>query len=445
MKTKVIDTIKKYDMIRDNDVIVMGVSGGPDSVCLLFLLKEIISDYSGVTLEAVHVNHQIRANASRDEEFVQMLCERLGIVFHTAVAPVTRIASKMGISTEEAGRIVRYDAFNKVLGNRQGKIAVAHHANDVAETMLFNLFRGTDIKGMVGINPVRDNVIRPLIEISRSEIENYLKANKIEYVTDETNNTDEYTRNKIRHNIIEYASENIIPNAALNMSKASGRFASIESFLEESAYLCANDALLEATPFSVTYDINILLTKHPYMINRVIYDGICSVAGSKKDIEENHVEAVVNILRRDGTKEVNLPYRVVALKEYNKLTLMLSADEKQVCEMPKIDTRILESFDKDSIPKGNYTKWFDYDKIANALSIRNRMEGDYLTVNSDMDKQSLQNYMVNMKIPKKDRDSVWLIADGNHILWVLGYRISEYYKVTEDTKRILEITVEEAK
>ena len=445
MKTKVIDTINKYNMIHDNDVIVVGVSGGPDSVCLLFLLKEIIKDYANVSLEVVHVNHQIRSTAGRDEEFVRNLCEKLGISFHIASAPIEEMAKQMGISTEEAGRLVRYDAFNKVLGLRQGKIAVAHHANDVAETMMFNLFRGTGIKGIIGINPVSNNVIRPLIEIPREKIEDYLNSNGIEYMTDETNESDDYTRNKIRHHIIEYAQKEILPNAASNMSKASNRFAQIESFLEESAYLCANDALIKATPDSLTYDIQTLLTKHPYMVKRVIYDGICTVSGSKKDIEDVHIEAVVNLLNKEGSKEVNLPYDVIALKEYNELSFIKRSHTPDAENMPKFSKRILDEFDPNSIPQGNYTKWFDYDKIANALLIRNREEGDYLTINSNMDKQSLQDYMVNQKIPKHQRDKVWLMADGNHILWVIGYRISEYYKVTKDTKKVLEITIEETK
>lgn len=442
MKTRVIDTIDKYNMIKDNDVIVVGVSGGPDSVCLLFLLNEIIKNYKNVVLEVVHVNHMIRKTASRDEEFVRDLCDKLGISLHIATAGVTKMAKDMGLSTEEAGRIVRYDAFNKVLGKRQGKIAVAHNANDVAETMLFNLFRGTDIKGLVGIYPVNNNIIRPLIEIPRKDIEEYLGTNGIEYVLDETNETDDYTRNKIRHHIVEYADKDILPNAVDNMIKASERFSMAEAFLEESAYLCANDALTEVTPTSFSYDIDVLLTKHPYMIKRVIYDGICTIAGSKKDITESHVEAVVGILNRKGSKEVHLPYNVVALKEYKSLTIKQNLEEIED-EAPIIKKRILENFDLKSIPCGNYTKWFDYDKIANALSVRKREKGDYVTINSHMDRQLLQDYMVNSKIPKNLREKVWLLADGNHIVWVIGYRISEYYKVTKDTKKVLEITIEE--
>nr|MCR4989578.1 tRNA lysidine(34) synthetase TilS [Lachnospiraceae bacterium] len=203
----------------------------------------------------------------------------------------------------------------------------------------------------------------------------------------------------------------------------------------------------------------------------VIYEMIGMTAGLKKDITSTHVGIVYDLLFTDGSKELSLPYGILVRKEYNRL-YFIKRDEEEAAmevqqkdgydpdddleeeeyegdantpgrtrELPQINHRILTKFDLDNIPTGNYTKWFDCDKISKACTLRYRRKGDYLTINSEMGKKSLQDYMVNEKIPKKDRDRVPLVADGSHIMWVVGHRMSEYYKVTKDTKKVLEVTV----
>ena len=440
MKTKVSEYISKYDMLRNTDTIVVGVSGGQDSICLLFLLSEILKD-KDIALEVVHVDHGLRPSAHDEAMFVKGICEKLDIPFHLAEADVKKYAELQKISTEEAGRKIRYDAYNKVLGDRKGKIAIAHNANDNAETMLFNLIRGTSLNGLKGIRPVNGNIIRPLLCVTRKEIEEYISLNQIPYVTDESNLTDEYTRNKIRHHILSYAAENINENTVLNIGRTTEMISEAENYLNECTKEALKRCLISNEESEVRLNVTVLLKEDPYIIKRMLREALSTVAGTSKDITSEHILKTFELLSKEGSKEAALPYGMLARKEYDVLRIFKDPGEKSI-SLPKITERIIEGADLKSVPVSAYTKWFDYDKISNVRELRFRREGDYLCINKDMNRKSLKDYMINEKIPKAERDTVPLIADGDHIMWVIGHRISEYYKVTDETKRILEIRID---
>lgn len=199
--------IREYDMLRQSDCVVAGVSGGADSVCMLLILSEL-SETMGFAVKAVHLNHMIRgAEADRDEEFVRSLCERKGIPLECFRRDIPAIAKEEGLSSEEAGRRIRYQLFEETADAAKDeyervRIAVAHNRDDLAETVLFNMARGSSLKGLTGIRPVRDNIIRPILFAGRAEIEEYLEEQKEDFCIDSTNLGDDYSRNKIRHVII---------------------------------------------------------------------------------------------------------------------------------------------------------------------------------------------------------------------------------------------------
>ena len=449
MRTKVFNLIEKYDMLRDEDTVVVGVSGGADSVCLLFLLCEYIKEKSlNIDLEIVHVNHGIRDTALRDEEFTKQYCmkleERFGISLpcHVAHADIPKLAKDMKISEEEAGRYIRYDAMNKILGEKKGVIAVAHHANDRAETMLFNLFRGSGLKGASGISPVNGKIIRPLLGVTRREIEELLDKEGLEFVTDETNLSDDYTRNKIRHNIINYAVKNITENAVENMNSAAEQLYLAEDFISEYTLKAALRCTITKEKDRIVLNTENLVKEHPYICDRILYEALCYVAGKKKDISKEHISQLRALLSSTGSKRVSLIYKVEGIKEYNLLTISRCKGEEKSNINGFLDMKVLENFSMEDIPKDTYTKWFDYDRISSVAILRNRAEGDFLSINKNMQHQSLQDYFVNEKIPKDQRDNIPLLADKNHIMWVIGMRISEYYKVTELTRRVLEVHYE---
>ncbi len=224
---------RTHQLFAPGDGVVLGVSGGADSVCLLFALYGLARELE-IGLYVVHVNHGIRGDAARDAAYVETLCRKLEVPFTLVEEDVGAVARRQGCSTEEAGRQVRYEAFYREMERRGAqKIAVAHNAGDRAETMLLNLFRGSGLTGLGSIRPVRERIVRPLLGLERWEIEAYLERRDISWRQDSTNDTDEYTRNRIRRHILPYAEREICSGAAAHLCKAADIFMEIEDYMEE--------------------------------------------------------------------------------------------------------------------------------------------------------------------------------------------------------------------
>lgn len=447
MYEKVKAYVRKYAMLEQSDHVITGISGGADSVCLLFVLKELQEEY-GFKLTGVHVNHCLRGDeADADETFVKELCEREQIALEIYRVNVKQIQSERGISAEEAGREIRREAFADAMHKFAGtKIALAHHMNDCAETVLLNLSRGTGAKGLAGIRPVNGKYIRPLLCVKREEIEVYLGEKGQSFCIDRTNLEDIYTRNRIRNQVIPYLEEHINEKAVEHIQKMAEQMASLSDYLERQTMKAYERCVVENDFYSL--DIKMLLKEdealRPYIIKKMI----CRAAGREKDIETVHVRQVEGLLELQTGKRITLPYNLLALRSYDKLIITLKEDNMldEEKEEPQVEMRVFEC-DKipDSFPESPYTKWFDYDIIKNTVVIRNQMPEDYITIDKDGNTQKIKKYFVNAKIPKEQRNQVLLAADGNHILWIIGYRQNQMYQVSENTKRILEIKIERRK
>lgn len=453
--------VKKYHMLSSGDVVVAGVSGGADSVCLLFVLKELQLE-TDFKLMVVHVNHKIRREAGEDAAYVEKLCRRLQVPFFLIEEKVEELAKEQGLSTEEAGREVRYKAFRKILEeqapqavlNKTGKIAVAHNSNDRAETMLFNLFRGSGIAGLGSIRPVRDNIIRPLLCVSREEIEAFLKGREISFCIDKTNNEDTYTRNKIRHNILPYAKQ-MSGGVLEHMNSTADLMLETEDFVNQ-AVNEAYEMCVKSEDGYLGVSVAKMLKLHSLIQKQLILRVVETLISTKKDIGAVHVKDVLSLFEQEGNRQISLPYGICVRREYEKVIFGNAADEnlpeaeefvvdgsfEGTIHIPGLGELEISTFlyEKNmEIPQNQYTKWFDCDKIDRPLKVRNRRTGDFLTINKSLSKKSLQDYMVDEKIPKGQRDKIWLLAEESHVLWVLGYRISEKYKISENTKKILQI------
>ncbi|MCH5257100.1 MAG: tRNA lysidine(34) synthetase TilS [Lachnospiraceae bacterium] len=479
---KVKKYIEQQQMISDGDVILAGVSGGADSVCLLFMLSELSKEL-GFDLIIVHVHHGVREDADKDAAYVEGLCKKLGHPFYLRQVDMLGYAKEEGLSSEEAGRRLRYQAFEDVLkevyeanetdrrDRTAYKIAVAHNKNDKAETMLFNLFRGSGLKGLRSIRPVRDNIIRPLLCLERAEIEIWLKQRNIAFCIDSTNEDDTYTRNKIRHHILPFAEEQISKNAIAHISDAADDLAETADFVRKQMLLAYERCLLEQLEIHnrLSLDLNIFRQEEPFLQKMILLHCMEILTPHRKDITREHIAALLDISAKDGSKELFLPYGLTAYKQYDTLVIFKRAEKSdefsQISEtyMPRsiqvpgetevpglgiLEFKYLEKneffYKKDQIiPQKTYTKWFDCDKITGVLVLRTREKGDYLTIDSALRKKSVKEYMINEKIPKMQRERIYLLADGPHILWVPGYRISQYYKVDESTKRILQVRLKE--
>jgi len=446
MYRKFVEFIKKNELLEVNDEIVVGVSGGADSVCLLLLLCKLREEMP-LNILVAHINHGIRKEATEDAKFVEKLCKEKEIPFVLKEFPVNELASKWGMSSEEAGRKVRYETFSSLLSKENGKIVVAHNQNDVAETVLFHLFRGSKSVGLTGIRPKNGNVIRPLLCFERSEIEKYLEENEQAYCIDKTNLTDDYTRNKIRNHILPYVDENIVKGSVSHIYDTANFLRQQEEYLEEETRKVFFEvAKKNADGFGYEIDRKKFSKLHIFMKKKVLYKVIEELSQSKKDITTKHIDGVLDLFEKEGMKYISLPYNLQAKSSYGCVCIEKidakkeSGVEESILQEAKGFTfKVISDTMPHTIEQKEYTKWFDYDKIEGVLKVRSWKEGDFFMVQNGQHKKSIHRYFIDEKIPLDKRKEVLLLADGSHVLWVIGKRISDYYKITKDTKNILEI------
>ena len=447
MKKKVLEFIRKNKLVKKGNSVVLGVSGGADSICMLKLLSDL-QKRLGISLYVLHINHMIRGEeADQDAAFVKKICTKFKVPHRVINVDVPALAEREGLSEEEVGRYVRYDEFSKYAYEVGAtKIAVAHNSNDNAETVLMNLARGTGIKGLGGIPPKREmedangnvvEVIRPILCLSRKEIEYYLKENEIEYRNDSTNDSTDYTRNKIRLEIMPLL-ENINDNAMQNITNASNELADTSDYIEKDV----DEAYEE---FVTEEDGKLFLSDESFAIDPIVLTGVIrkmieNIAGKLKDITRIHVGDVVSLSEKQVGKKIDLPYSIVAEREYEGISMFSESNETESETKNKevIISFEEDDFDRTSIEELKYTKWLDYDKIDDVV-VRTRQKGDYIVIDGDGATKKLKKYFIDEKIPRRERDEVLLVADGNHILWVVGYRISEDVKVTPDTKKVVKL------
>ena len=475
VESKVFEYCDKHHMLQKGDNVVLGVSGGADSVCLLFMLLSL-KEKLELNLHVVHVNHGIRTEAKADADYVATLCKEKELPFYLFETDISTLAGERGCSMEEAGRQYRYEAFGQVMKEQKcQKIAVAHNCNDRAETMLFHLFRGTGLTGLAGIRPVREQIIRPLLCLERGEIEEYLREQKISYRHDSTNDSDDYTRNKIRHHILPYAEQEIVQGSVANMSRAADILVETENYIEGQLEKLRLHCVVYESGEICRYriDRNMLQQEHGLMQKRLLLQLLKELAPGHKDIAAVHVEDVCGLLNSEGNGEIHLPYGIRARNQYQELILEAGALKSRdkgfgpISLLPEdIGEEELEiplgygrrmylkrinceenSINLKDIPQNQYTKWFDYDKIIGCLMIRIRKEGDYFTIRSGevLQHKKVKDYMIAEKIPKKRREEIPMLVEGAHVLWLVGYRISEYYKVEKETRQILQVRFEQMK
>ncbi|MBR4026898.1 MAG: tRNA lysidine(34) synthetase TilS [Lachnospiraceae bacterium] len=593
MIQKVQKQIENIQLINANDRVIVAVSGGADSVCLLLMLRELTQKIN-FSLEAIHVEHGIRGiESKKDAEFVERLCDKLEIPCHVIGVDVPAYSKKNGIGEEESARILRYKAFSDYVRERnqaednennikksvkwdkknmisesvhsnRTKIALAHHMEDNAETILFQLIRGSSLTGMCGICPMRTDengmtYIRPLLCLRRKEIEAYLREKGQEYCTDSTNMEIHYSRNYLR-NVIFPQLSTINSQAVLHMNQTSAYLAEIRDYMDiqvKEAFLkiVTKKVIKERGKASeqLILDTKQLQALHIALQKDIAYMAICEVAKSRKDISLVHVEDLLNLCQLQSGKWIDLPYKILAKKEYDTISLQkqegcdvlknvtwekpvitiskealdecyhtgnclqiplvkenemisirvvpykksqwilenttsdffigdtqknevkisnkIDVEQTNVsngCVEKKKDVFVSDMIQKDTmelknkiqeetnivlyennldkknrdflkIPKKTYTKWLDYDKIKQGFCIRTRQMGDYFISDTNGHRKKLKQYLIDEKIPASQRDSLWLLTQDSLVLWLVGGRISEHLKITNNTNTIIEI------
>ena len=569
---KILFYMKRYHMIPENKNIVVGLSGGADSVCLLYVLAALRKKL-GLQLCAVHVHHGLRGvEADADEAYVRDICRAWDVPLKAMRIDAAALAKQWGIGCEEAGRRARYEIFEECLqemGGCRGAIAVAHHRDDCAETLLFHMFRGTGLDGMAGIRPVRKTeresmIIRPLLEIGKTEIESFLQEKGISWRIDSTNTGEDYTRNRIRNRVLPYAEKEICSGAGAHLAKEAQLLAETADFVRsctrqalERCRVEADDLKANACGIEIVehvgqregtaehkrYDkqtiiklnIELLQQEDMFLQKQCVRECLLEI-GTGRDLTAAHIEAVRHLVGTDcqSGRKLRIPAcqleveRQFGLLVFRRLERQQDASpeqqgvspeqqgvspeqqdaspEQQDASPEQQDASLEQRFDRGrqvglqtpelplpehsselhvpgmgvvsvrylqrdeltagekntaageknaaageessaaagaflkNIPQKKYTKWLDYDKIIQSVVFRTRRSGDYLTIDDNFSKKSLKKYMIEEKIPANERNSMLVLADGNHIIWVPGGRISTYYRVTEQTKVILEVT-----
>ena len=436
-KKKINEYINKYKMLQTGDGVVLGLSGGPDSVCLFFVLLELRQEYD-LNIVAVHVNHMIRGkDADEDQEYVENLCKTYNIPIRSVNIDIPKLAEISGRSLEEEARLARYEQFEHVANEMENqgcdrvRIAIAHNANDNAETVLFHMARGCGLDGVCGIAPVRGRIIRPLLQVSKTDIIELLDDNQIDYCIDATNAETDYDRNRIRHNIMPEMCQ-VNDRALEHISELTARLTQVSDYLNIEA-----EGLLQIAKSDKGLRKRAIATAPPVIASQALKLYISRFMPQEKDVSSAHIESILGLLDEDGERQVDLPYQKTLVISYEDLYLL---DNNTLDEdKGAFSTREFKYEQAMKYPTDSYTKWFDCDRISENVVIRNRRKGDFITINADGGTKSIQDYFVDAKVPRHLRESIPLVCDGSHVMWIVGYRISEYYKITDNTTRVLEI------
>lgn len=444
MLEKVKNTISKYDMLSPSDSVLVGLSGGADSVALLVCLTEL-----GYNVSAMHINHNLRGEESdRDERFCVELCENLGIHLTVKSVDVKGYCQGNKLGIEEGARELRYRSFSTA---KTDKICTAHTLSDSVETMLINLIRGTALKGLCGVPNKRGNIVRPLIDCTREEVEAFLSERNIGYVTDSTNNSNDYTRNKIRHLVIPKLAEiSKEQNGSLyqNISKTLNSIKLDEEYLSTEA----ENLLKRAQTDENAFDYEVIFSSHEAVLNRMLvmllkrYEVEVSAAklkdlkraceeGKKINLKKNVYASVKSgKLIITGEKEKPQVYfKEISFENTNKVSEFFLGRRVKIC--------LIERDSKESNVHNMFTKKdIDYDKIKGKIFLRNRKSGDKIRLAERGLTKSLKK-LFNESIPLEERHKVAVLSDDDGVIYVEGFGADERVSADENTKRILEVEI----
>ncbi len=453
MLEKVRRFIAENQLILPGELVVVGVSGGPDSVALLHLLARL-SEHSGFSLHAVYFNHGLRPEAWQEEEFVKEFARTLGIESTVGREDVGSKARLTGKSVEEAARNARYSFYREVVDRiKADKIATAHHMDDQAETVLMHLLRGSGLKGLAGMSPKRGIIIRPFLVATRKEILSYLEANQLSYRVDASNYDCRYLRNRIRLQLIPFLEKEFNPNIVNSLCQLASLVREEDNLLEDLAGKAWEDGVREEEGrIILALD---RLEALPLAIRRRIIMTALKKLGGEQGWEMKDVEAILDLAAKHGSdKKVCLGKDIWAQKSYGQIIFRIGRREirpfryllripgknyieelglELVCRLERVE---------DLKPGGNGAV-FDWEKLKKPLEVRSRRPGDRFRPLGLGGTKKLQDFLVDKKVPVEKRDRIAILASGDEIYWVIGYRLDERAVVSEQTKQVLVVEIRE--
>lgn len=432
---KAIKKIKDKNLIEKNDRVVIGVSGGPDSIFLLEVLLNIKDEFN-LSIFPVHINHLYRGKeAERDENFVREIGKKYNLEVFVKRKSMEKLAKEEKITLEEAGREIRYSFFDEVMEKtKSNKIALAHNLDDQIETFLFRLIRGTSLEGLEGINDTRDNkYVRPINEIYKKDIMNYLDENNIPYMTDSTNLENDYTRNSIRLDLIPFIEERYNPRFKEKIKNMLEEVREVNELLEPDYSKYISDNILKADELNKE--------KSDYIKGKIINYYL-----TKNNIETTRrkIENIIKILFSGGSKKIKLEKDCTLIKEYDKIFLVNSKMTKKVVKEVKMiipsecefGEYIISAFREKKKRDNNY-EFVTCLKEGDELFIRARKEGDKILPIGMENYKKIKDIMINSKIPKEERDKIPVILLDDEIVWVAGVRKSKKFISEDESENVV--------
>ncbi len=456
LKGRIIAALEKYSMLKRGETVLVGLSGGPDSVCLLYLLDNLKAGIN-LKLHAVYVNHNLRPDETLKEiDFCSNLCKKLDIGFTVKSVDVTSYAKEQGLNKQEAARELRYRAFDETAFEvGADKIALAHNADDQAETLIMRLLRGAGPKGLCGIPAKRGKIIRPLIEIERRTIEDLLDAEKISFVVDSSNLRPDYFRNKLRQWLMPFLRE-INPNLTDTITNTVSIIQEEERYFDIIVTKTLMKLISRKTADRIELFITPLEAMDTVIVRRVLRRAIDETKG-KRGISFAHIKAIINLIKHGAAGDrLYLPGGTRVIREYSVLIIttekpakMSSCELQPPNKLPLKETGIVieATFEGQSFEPGDgkSSVLLDAGPMTFPLQVRPRRPGDFFFPAGFGKKKKLQDFFVDEKVPRDDRDKVPLIVSGSDIVWIAGYRADERFRITEKTKKFLRLVIVKGK
>ena len=457
--------ISQHKMIEDGEIVLVAVSGGADSLTLLYGLHALGAQLS-CKLHVVHLNHCLRPDADADAEFVQQHAAHLELPCTIQRAEVPRLVKQWKLSVEAAGRRARYQFYESVCTEVSAtKVALGHHQDDIAETVLMNLIRGSGATGLKGISPVRNmKFIRPLAGFTRQNVEAFLTSIGIVPRHDATNTDTYYLRNRIRRELIPQLARDYNPNIKTGLSRTADVLGTESEYLDTVARKAFETCRIQGPQKNVVLDRVKFRQYHVALQRRILRQSVFEMLGDMSDLYFAHCEAMLNLVEGDAPNTVlALPNDLRFRRAYQQLIFERKPVEMEsfaypVATVGKTSIEVLnteitaelgdvESHGTLALPDGKFEAIFDYDKLRKVfaepssetvpLTVRNRQQGDRFQPYGMRGTKKIKDFFIDAKVPRCERDSIPLLVCSNEILWVIGYTTSESFKIKPDTRQYL--------
>ncbi len=445
---KILRFIKENELCFPGEKVLVALSGGPDSVFLLHFLNKFKNKFK-IEIGVVHINHRLRGNDSeRDELFCKAICDELSVPFYILRKDIKSYSKKNKISLEVAGRKIRYEFFEKISSeNKYDKIVTAHNADDNAETVLLNLIKGTGIKGIAGIPVKRNNIVRPILSLTKKEILDYLNENQFEYRVDESNLSNDFERNFLRNEVIPLIQKNINPafsnsalNTSLNLQRLNLGLASIVSGLKSTVKVKFNR--------SVIIPVDFIKSENKFIISYTIKELIDENFSVK--LEFNDLKKIFMLVKKQSGKSEELSENLIALKERNEIRIvkksaLKNSNEKKISTGSeiKIARKTFSIFEvtrsEVKIGKSKNIEYISADGLSSDFIVRTWTEGDKFFPIGMQGSKKISDYLNDIKINSFEKNEQHVLENNGSIVWVIGKRLDDRFKLTPNTKKVLKL------